>query len=329
MEKADTYPPGCFVSPETGAHLRQQGTLLVSSDGREQFPIENHTIMLLGRGPASAENQHATDVFNALAIQDLPYFRSELYTSVLEQAFSRLPAAVLRKNHPFRFAELGGGEGFCARYVKALLGHADVFVCDISRAPLARSPQDLIRVCADITRPIFAPELLQASAFWVSLHHLPEQRRGQAFAEAYCALAEGGVLVVFEPNDGFILRRLLYSSPFRRDVYFDEQENAIDVAATVAMAQNAGFTELETVYLNPPYNYEFVRKLKRWYLYYPAVQTLYFLDKVFETVFRPMPHRKRHDSLKRYFTLYGMTLFRKPGKKPDASYQVEEHESLP
>lgn len=297
-----------LVSPETRSPLLLQDDHLMTEDARESFPVEQGITLLISRNRTDALLDHEMDVFDNIPVQGVSYFRQAIYKRVVERLCGLLPDGDLR------FSELGGGEGHFARYLKEQKPRAEVFVCDVSIEALKRAPYCLLRVCADITRPVFAPQVLQAAAFWVSLHHLPKERYRPAFEEAFRALDSKGILIVFEPNAAFFLRKMLYKSTFRNDVYFDEQESAVDFGEIATLALEAGFEELEIVYLNPPYSFDFVRKLKRWYLYFPLVEILYWLDRCLSLAYslfaRPC---KQHKSFRKFVTLYGMALFRKPG----------------
>lgn len=305
--------PTILVSPSSRTPLVRQGNRLTTIDREESFPVEQEIAELMDREAADDALRHEMDVFDNLQIQGLSYFRPPIYHRMLGGLLDHVNKNRTAWKSGFRFAELGGGEGHCARYFLSHFEGAEVFVCDASRSVLERAPRSLQRICADITRPIFAPGALQAAAFWVSLHHLPEERRRLAFEELFRALEEGGVCIVFEPNDAFILRRLLFRSSLRRDVYADDQERAVDFFDIAAMARDAGFEELETLYVNPPYNPAFVRRLKRWRLYLPVVEALHALD-----LFLNGRQAKTPGSRMRYMTLYGMSFFRKPCGRTNA-----------
>ncbi|MBI5847136.1 MAG: class I SAM-dependent methyltransferase [Nitrospirae bacterium] len=296
-----------LVSPVSRLPLMLQGTRLATSDDRESFPVEQEIALLIDREAVDAALLHEMEVFDNLNIQGLSYFRPQLYQRMLGRLRAYLKKTGIARKIEVRFAELGGGEGHCARYLLEHMEQAEAFVCDVSIAALKLAPRSLRRICADITRPIFAQGVLQSAAFWVSLHHLPEERRRPAFEEAFSALDEGGVLIVFEPNDAFFLRRLMYHSKLRRDVYFDDRESAVDFTQIASLARESGFEELETLFLNPPYNPVFVRQLKRWYFYLPVVKVLYLLDLLFSG-----RHISMHSSYRKYLSLYGMSFFRKP-----------------
>lgn len=298
--------PTLFVSPISRLPLIREGDTIVTPDGRECYPVEQGELVrldLLATGDALLRER---EIFDSLPIQGVSYFHSSAYQLMLASMLGYLAMPKESLQSRFRFAELGGGEGHCAQHVKKHIKTAEVFICDISSAALARASHLVQRVCADITRPIFEAGTLHAVAFWVSLHHIPEIQRRQALTEAHTALAEGGILILFEPNRDFALRRVLYRSRLRRDVYFDEEETALDFAETTVLAQDVGFTELETVYLNPAYNSDFVRQLRRWWLFLPVVNALFIIGQM---IYRFQ--KKHHSSRMKLVTLYGMSIFRK------------------
>jgi len=300
------------VSPEDGGRLHQEGSVLVADCGSGRFPIKDGIVDLRGATSVDEDTLQQMHIFNELAIQDVSFFRPAVYRRFLDLLAQHCRMNESGDDQVFRFAELGGGEGHCARYIKENCEGGEVFVCDISSSALKRAPATLHRICADISRPIFAPDLLEVAVFWVSLHHLAKKQRQLAFENAYRALANGGVLAVFEPNAGFILRRLLYRSRFRKDVYVDERESAIDLDEVASLAMTAGFAPLTTVYLNPPYNFPFVRKLRRWYLYFPAVEVLYYFDRLRGMLRWPCRRKKGGKEAGKRTSLYGMALYRKP-----------------
>lgn len=317
--------PTPLVSPLSRSPLFKKGNLLVTADQSESYPFERDIEKLIDHNLADNALRHEKEIFDNLPIQGLSYFRPQLYQYMLkklqrhirddrhadpERATHRQDTdLILKQGDLIRCAELGGGEGHCAQYLKDYYRPAEVCVCDVSTAALQRAPDSLRRICADITMPIFSSGVLQIAAFWVSLHHIPADRRRMALEEAYKALADGGVLIVFEPSTAFFLRRMLYRSSLRHDVYFDEQECAVEFSELVDMARDVGFEEAETIYLNPPYNTEFVRRLKRWWLYLFVVQLLTFAGFILGRW-----QNRTHTSALRYVTLYGMSFFKKPAK---------------
>lgn len=297
-----TYEPRqtILISPVSRAPLFKDGNLLRNGNRQETFNIDDEIIQLLQNDTTDHVLRHEIEVFDNLPVQGVSYFRHSLYRQMLETLFSHNRTDNRETRSVRRFAELGGGEGHWARYLADHIDHAEVFVCDLSQNALKGAPAPLKRVCADITKPIFAPGSLDAAAFWVSLHHIPQNLQRKAIEEAYCALAEGGILIIFEPNDAFIVRQIIYRSACRHDLYFDDQECAVDFGIIARMARETGFEELETYYLNPPYNPRFVRQLKRWWLYLPVVELIHQADWLMNI----LPGKS-------YTSLYGMSFLRK------------------
>lgn len=297
-----------FVSQSTRTPLVQKApNFLSSQDKLELFSIENSIVNLFRPNSTNFTQLQEMNIFDNIPVQGISYFRPSLYLQMLDKLSAYLNLNRRRRQPVFRFAELGGGEGHCARHVAKYIDRSEVYVCDLSRAALGRVPAQLHRVWADITKPIFAPGSLDAAAFWVSLHHINETEQTLALEEAYCALKDGGILILLEPNKAFFLRQMLYKSPLRHDVYFDSEECAIDFTLITSMAEKAGFTELETIFLNPRYNSEFVRQLNHWLLYLPVVEILHF-----GSIIGKKWQSKKHTSLLQYASLYGLSFFQKP-----------------
>lgn len=292
-----------LVSPRTRVPLFRDNQTLTTHDQQESFKTDNNIALLLNGNDSTTSLRHEIDVFDNLPVQGISYFRPSIYRYMIARLQSYLPVS---DQQLFRFAELGGGEGHCARQVADQIKPSEVYVCDLSTVALGQAPAPLQRICADITQPVFAPDSLNAAAFWVSLHHIPDMQRVQALTEAFHALKEGGILVLFEPNNAFFVRRLVYNSSCRHDIYFDEHENAVDFNKITTIAEGIGFKELATHYLNPPYNPSFVRQLQRWWFYICGVEVLFRAGNAIKQL-----QSGKHTSPFRHASLYGMSFFRK------------------
>ncbi|MBF0134697.1 MAG: class I SAM-dependent methyltransferase [Magnetococcales bacterium] len=297
------FPP--LISPLTRSRLVERvGEKLVATDGDESFFIRDGIAELLVSAELVAHQRHTQEAFDTLPLAGLPYFRPAFF---IDAARSLLLHA---ETPPRTFAELGGGEGHLARHLHDLWPGLQSCVCDLSRSSLARAPHQLCRIWCDVTRPVFAPDTLDAAAFWVSLHHLCVQEQTQAMTEIARALRPGGLLLVCEPNADFYLRKVVYSTCLAQDVYFD-QEAAVDFSRLVEAATSIGLELVRWRFRNPPYNPVFVRKLAKWPVYLAAVELLHGLDRL---LLRPLTTRLAEPSasnLSRHLTLYGEAIFRK------------------
>lgn len=300
-----------LISPETGLPLRHINDKLITEDGNEIFQIHNGIALLLRQDNLNKAKIHERDVFDRLPIQDVAYFRAILFHEIISKV-----NFIFKKNHTncqkdLFAVEMGGGEGHWARYFKKDVPYATVFVCDLSMKTLERAPTDLKRVCADITRQIFEKKSIRLASFWVSLHHLGAEDRKNALKEVADALEEGGALLIFEPNKLFLPRKILYRTRLSKDVYFDEKEQAIDFLEVSSIIKNSGLVEVGTCFINPPYNAEFIKKLKRWFIYMLAVEFLYQIDRWVLSPILGGIFYARQSQLKKYLSLYGLAIYRK------------------
>lgn len=299
-----------LVSPKTGVPLRQINDALVTDDGKERFFIKNGLAFLLNPNELDDLKRNEIEVFDNLDFHNVSFFRESLLQNLIQMLSSHFEKSETL-GETFRVTEMGGGEGHFARYIAATFPDSEVFVCDLSSKTLERAPKNLRRVCADVTRPIFERDSISLASFWVSLHHLEKRLWRNALEEVANALEENGILIIFEPNSSFYPRQIMYQTRLSRDVYPDKYEQAVDFLELSALLKDLSLVEIGTYYLNPPYNFAFVRKLKRWYLYMPVVESLHLLDQwilglIFKAFF-PGP-----SSLKRYLALYGLAIYKKP-----------------
>lgn len=300
-----------LVSPKTGLPLRHRDNKLVTDNGEEFFLIHDGIACLLEPDTLDSAKLHEINVFDHLHIQDVAYYREKLFQAIGSKISSILKQDYAGCQKEYIFAEMGGGEGHWARYIKRKFPQATVFVCDISMKTLGRAPKDLQPVCADITRPVFEKKSVRAIAFWVSLHHLEQRERQNALREAADSLEEGGILLVFEPNKLFLPRDILYKTRLGKDVYADEKEQAIDFSEISSIVQSVGLAELGIYFVNPPYNHHFVKKMRRWLIYMTVVEFLYQIDKWILNPVLGSIFSKRQSPLKKYLSLYGLAIYKK------------------
>ena len=300
-----------LVSPKSQAPLYQDGKILMSLDRSEYFPIQNGIAVLLDHNMLDNKRNYEMKIFDELPIHNISYFRPSLFKKIIGQINFYVKNMHERIDNTFRIVELGGGEGHWAAHCKEKYPKSDVFVCDLSLKALSRCHPELKRVCADITCPIFEKKSIHLAVFWVSLHHLGRESLNKAITEIFSALDESGVLIIFEPNSSFFIRKIMYNSSLKNDVYFDKNEKALDFSELSSIAKKAGFIEMQKSFLNPPYNSLFIKQLKHWYLYMIAVEILYAVDRfLLEPVFkRLLP--ARYKNIKKFFTLYGFAVYKK------------------
>lgn len=300
-----------LVSPATGIPLRHINDHLSTVDETEVFQIKNGIACLTKTNNLDEMKLHEVDVFNDIPIQNTSYFRMSLFQNVMIRI-----GAILKQNNKWNqgspaIVEMGGGEGHWARYIKKEIPCATVFVCDLSMRMLERAPKDLKKICADISSPIFEKNSIQIVSFWVSLHHLNTKDRESALKEAAEALGDGGILLVFEPNDMFFPRRVVYRTKLSEDVYFDKQEKALKFSEISLILKKIGLEEVGIYFINPPYNPEFIKKLKRWLFYMAIVEILYQVDKWILSPMLGDIFSIKQSRLKKYLSLYGLAIYRK------------------
>jgi SAM-dependent methyltransferase len=295
-----------LVSPKTGELLIQREGYFSSADEKERFAVEDGIIWLLDAALLDKDKAYEKSLFDSIKIQNVSYVRRVF----LNDAFRRI-SPFFKDKKTLRIAEMGGGEGHWAGYIKNNLPFADVFVCDLSHKALQRAPKTLNLVCADITCPIFARKSMDLICFWVSLHHLDPASRREALRQASEALIDGGILLVFEPNKKFFLRQIVYKSRLSKDVYPHEREQALDFNELSGDAKRFGLEKNGVYFLNPPYNLRFVRKLKKWILYFAAVEFLYRMDKyILDPLLGNIFSLKERPSRMRS-SLYGFAVYQK------------------
>lgn len=300
-----------LISPKTGKPLQVKDDSLITEDGEEVFSIIEGIAYLLSSDNLDKRKQHEINVFDNLVVQDVPYFRTSLFYDVINKVCSCLKGKTEHSKKDFKIVEMGGGEGHWASYAYNKIPNTSVFVCDLSHNTLKRAPKTLQRICADVSYPIFEKNSIHLATFWVSLHHLEIEDRKKALKEIACDLVENGLLIVFEPNINFWPRQIMYRSRFSSDVYLDEKEQALDFSEISEICKDLGLVEVSIGFLNPPYNIYFLKKLKKWIIYFSVVEFLYRLDRwIFNPIFRTI-FSNNQNKFKKYLTLYGLAIYRK------------------
>ncbi len=299
-----------LVSPKSGKVLYESDRGLITECGSECFELKNGIACLLDPTTLDVASQHEMSVFDELNLDNISFFRECLFQDVLKK-IKQVHPTLEKRQEELAFVELGGGEGHWARHFKVAFPEANGYVCDLSFKTLERAPEILNRVCANVTDPIFQKKSIHLAAFWVSLHHLETKHVAKALEEVRKALADDGMVIMFEPNAHFLPRQLMYESKLSNDVYPDEQEQAINFTELSSIAESVGLMKAGTYFLNPHYNPNFIKKLKRWQLYLPVVELLHQLDRwIYEPILGSL-FSKKQLKWKKYLTLYGLSLYKK------------------
>ena len=299
--------PTLLVSPATGRALVDVGGAYATANGLERYPIRGGIADLVADDLLDDEARREMDSFATNPTIGACYFRRSVFT----RAIGALRRALGPVERELRFAELGGGAGYLSGHVAEAFASREVYVCDLSRQYLELAPAALHRVCCDVRLPVFGSGTMDAAALWVTLHHFSPADAARVLHQAYQALRPGGVLMVFEPNRRFFPRRVLMGmSSLRRRVYFDSAERHLDLKECRAAAAEAGFQEVCTQFVNPPYAWEFVRRLGSGPAFFPATELLHLCDRV--GVSAVLDGLTRLVGGRGLWGLYFLTLFRKP-----------------
>lgn len=265
-------PWDILVSPADGRPLQADGSgRLVASDGTV-YTSTGGIIDLLDPRFCDEAVTAEIDVFHKLPIERVPYFRQEVFMEAVKVTCDALGRP------PESFVEIGGGEGYLAQAFAGASENCMSFVCDVSLRSLANAGAQLHKVRCDARRPYFASGTIDAAAFWVSLHHFSGDDMRMAVRRAAEILKPGGVLLVFEPSEDFIVRRLFYRSKLSRLVYFDDQEKGVRYAALEEWARAENLEPYLVTGRNPSYNLHFLRHFTLWPLFYVATEFLRLLE---------------------------------------------------
>lgn len=303
-----------LVSPKTGKALYNINSELITKNGEERFKIKNRIFCLLESDILDEATRHEMNVFDRINTQDISYFRVKLFGEIINKILLFIHDQNKKGLQGFRIVEMGGGAGHWAKHIKEKFVSEKVFVCDLSFKSLECTSGELIPVFADIRCPIFENNSIHLASFWVSLHHLEEEDRTKALKEVAHALVEGGLLMIFEPNIDFWLRQIMYRSRLSRDVYVDEKEQALKFSELTKCCRGLGLTEVSLNFINPPYNINFLKSLKKWIIYLCIVEFLYWLDRlIFNPIFGNILSNYQC-KFKKYVALYGMAIYRKERK---------------
>lgn len=262
-----------LASPATGAPLVREPGGLRGSDG-VLYPLAGGIADLVDARFSDALVTEESALFDSIPLAGLCYFRPGLFDSVIAE----LGPLLANRDNP-SCAEIGGGEGWMVRAFVDAFPCATGFVCDVARRPLTLADPRLVRIRGDARRPYLQPGTLDVAVFWVSLHHFQAGDLARCLGEAVTALRPGGLLLLFEPSDHFLPRRLFYKMPLRHLVYFDEEEKGVNLVRLQSTTEALGLRRLSACGVNPPYSLAFLRHFRLWPLFWAVVEALYQLDR--------------------------------------------------
>jgi len=241
------------------------------------YPQEGGLIKLLDHRLSDLTLEREMQAIDEIPISNDCYFRETLFQRVMEVLSRFYPG----QDRPRVCVELGGGSGFFTGALKGKFPESEIYVCDISEKYLLRAPDDLHRIQCDIRYPFIAEGCVDLASFWVSYHHLTREDSRRALDVAAKMLSDKGLLLFFEPNDDFFPRRVLYKSPFAKDVYFDEEEKGISSDLLESDLAAIGFSPIYNASVSPPYSYRFLKNFTLWPLYFSATELFYLFDRLY------------------------------------------------
>lgn len=244
------------------------------------YPIYQGVNDLLDQNRLDPVTRKEIRVFDSLPTAGHCYFRHKFMTEIAQGMSGLFPE---RQNN-ISLVEIGGGEGFLAKAFKKENPDGCVYVCDLSMTHLRQAPNTLVKIRCDARFPYLLPESVDIAAFWVSLHHFPPNDMRKALEQAAICLKPRGSLIFFEPNALFLPRQILLHTPLKRLVYFDDDEKPINFTTLKRELEAMGLKMACSFGINPPYNYDFLRKLPGGLLFAPILEGLYKTDRLSSTL---------------------------------------------
>lgn len=235
---------GMLRCPRSGQRLHEEGTQLVSEDGRHRYDVSASGVVLFEQQPQSTDaavQQKHYDRVAANYIANLDYPHTQEYNRYLDGEINDLIAEA-----PVgRVAELccGSGEGF-----RLLAGNLERGVgVDISSSMLegARAqfpgPKYLF-VQGDVTNLPLQPEAFDTVLINGGIHHIND--REALFREVLRILKPGGRFIFREPCDDFGLWRGIRKIIYRLSPALDaDTERPIRHGDTMLPLGRLGFVE--------------------------------------------------------------------------------------
>jgi SAM-dependent methyltransferase len=310
---SNTLPPNWFdglVSPKTNQKLYFNGDCLLTSNQDEIFPVLDEIANLLVSDFSDETLQEELKAMASLPNFESGYFRNEFFDFVSQKVNSLTEKAT---SSPRKIIEIGGGDGqFARRFLE--FDQTDVFICDIYEGFLKKAPLKIRKICCDARYPYFEDGGLDVAVFWVSLHHLSLVDQTKAIEVAVKSLKPGGLLVFFEPNTFFLPRHIILKTFMRKDVYFDDEEKPLNYLAINEILKPLKLEELSTDFIQPPYSFDFVKKLKNWPFYFFVVELLYRMDRHLSLPFAKIligEDKNKFKALRKRSASYFLSFYRK------------------
>lgn len=263
-----------LVSQVTGSSLSLEGERLIADDGAE-YQLRNGIADILDPRLLDAAASSELEIFDGIPIENVCYFRDEVFSEIIGTVIAYLGDGPKIKV----CVEIGGGEGYFANAFRELVENAVSYVVDLSEKHLRNADDRLFKIRCDARSPYLVEKTADVAAFWVSLHHLKKDDMQKAMATAARTLKPGGILLIFEPNDSFLPRRLFYKLKLSRQVYFDDEEKGVSRDTVRELAACVKLKECCAASINPPYNKEFLKHFKNWPLFYAITESLFIIGK--------------------------------------------------
>ncbi|MBT3509925.1 MAG: methyltransferase domain-containing protein [Nitrospina sp.] len=299
-----------LVSPRTSDNLHLSGNSLVAANTDERFEVNNRVARLLSPELTDETLVNELNAMEGLPVYGVSYFNQE-FLHFISQELHELDQKSCDSN--FNMIEIGGGDGQFARHFLRF-DQSRIFVADIAEKFLKLAPDKVRKVCCDARYPYFEKNKLDLAVFWVSFHHLTESDQKKAVAVAVNSLKPNGILAFFEPNSFFLPRHIILNTFLRKHVYFDDEEKPVNYMGVRNSLEGLGMKEVYTRFIQPPYSWKFIEKLKFGGFYYFAVKFLYFLDRFFLLPIANLvfgKSEKRLEKIRRYSASYFFSVFRK------------------
>ncbi|MZH03667.1 MAG: methyltransferase domain-containing protein [Nitrospinae bacterium] len=299
-----------LVSPRTSQNLFFAENSLTTKDTNECFEVHERVARLLAPELKDETLANELSAMDGMPVFGVSYFEQNFLRYISQELYDL--AGKFSGSH-FNMVEIGGGDG---QFARQFLGFekSRVFVADISEKFLRLAPDKIRKICCDARHPYFEKNKLDLAVFWVSFHHLTKTDQKKALEVAVASLKPNGILAFFEPNSFFLPRQIILNTFMKKHLYFDDEEKPVNYMDIRKNTGDLGLKEVSIRFFQPPYCWEFVKKLKFGAFYYLAVKFLYFLDRY---IFFPLGKKifgeseKRLVRIRRYSASYFFSVFQK------------------